>query len=224
MHGSGTSNPIGGESGVPKLTVVAAENNVLDFFNPMFSIPMMPASTPKLDDLALKSKLEPSQLNQIIIELELVTIAIAALAPIERVRIEQIFKQLQLESSGWDWIDEWFMSATTFGKQLAPEQLREIVLIVSQLTKDRQPLIRQNISNWQQTIRSNQLPLQSPSLADYIGNFITIYQTRLGRHPDRSFELLSETALNLSIDLLFYSSQNGHQRLWGALWERAHSV
>jgi Protein of unknown function (DUF3038) len=207
-----------------KVTLVAMTNHILDSFNPMLSIHMMPASTPKLDDLALKSQLIPSQLHEIILELDMVTIAIAALTPIDRVKIEQIAKDLQLESSGLDWLNEWFLSTVTARRHLAPEQLRAIVLIVSQLARDRQTLIRQNISNWQQTIRYNQLPLQSPSLADYIGNFITIYQDRLGQHADMSFELLSELALNLSIDLLFYSSPNGHQRLWGAVLERSGSA
>jgi Protein of unknown function (DUF3038) len=190
----------------------------------MMSIQMMPASTPKLDDLALKSKLDSSQLNKIITELDLVTIAISALIPVDRVRIEQIAKDLQLESIGLDWLNEWFMSEAAKRRQIEPEQLQAIVLIVSQLATDRQKLIRQNISNWQQTVRYNQLPLQSPSLADYLGNFITIYQDRLGKHASQSFELLSEAALNLSIDLLFYSSPNGHQRLWGALLQRSQSV
>jgi hypothetical protein len=212
------------ENRVPKLTVVVAANYVLDSFNPMLSIHIMPASTPKLGDLALQSQLIPSQLQKIITELDLVTIAIVALTPVDRVRIEQIAKDLQLELSSLDWLTEWFGSNVGSWRQLAPEQLRQLVLIVSQLARDRQTLIRQNISNWQQTVRYNQLPLQSPSLADYIGNFITIYQDRLGKHADMSFELLSEVALNLSIDLLFYSSPNGHQRLWGALLERSRSA
>lgn len=185
---------------------------------------MMPASTPKLADLALKSQLDPHQLHQMEIELDLVTIAIAALTPLERVRIEQIAKDLQLESLGLDWLCEWLMSRVTPSRQLAPEQLRALVLVLGQLARDRQTLIRQNISNWQQTLRNNQLPLQSPSLADYIGNFITIYQDRVDREAARSFELLSESALNLSIDLLFYSSATGHQRLWGALLQRVRSI
>lgn len=190
----------------------------------MLSIQMMPASPPKLDDLALKLKLDPVQLNKIITELDWVTIAIAALTPIDRVRIEQLAQDLQLESIGSDWIDRWFVSAVAARRQVTSEQLRALVLIIAQLARDRQTLIRRNISNWQQTDRSNQLPLQSPSLADYIGNFITIYQARFGKDADLPFELLSEIALNLSIDLLFYSSPNGHQRLWGSLWQRSHAV
>lgn len=184
----------------------------------------MPASPPKLDDLALKSKLDSAQLNKIIPELDWVTIAIAALTPVDRVRIEQLTTDLQLESIGSDWLNQWFVSAVAARRQVTSEQLRAIVLIIGQLARDRQTLIRRNISNWQQTARYHQLPLQSPSLADYIGNFITIYQDRFGKDAALSFELLSEAALDLSIDLLFYSSPNGHQRLWGALWQRSHSV
>jgi hypothetical protein len=216
--------PSDGESGVPKLTLFAAENHVLDSFHTMLSIQMMPASTPKLDDLALKSKLDAAQFNKIITELDFVTIAIAAITPVDRLRIEQLTRDLQLESIGSDWIEQWFVGAVAARSQIAAAQLRAIVLIIGQLARDRQTLVRQNISNWQQTVRHNQLPLQSPSLADYIGNFITIYQSRFGNNADLSFELLSETALNLSIDLLFYSSPNGDRRLWEGLWQRSQSV
>jgi hypothetical protein len=187
----------------------------------MLSIQMMPASTPKLDDLLLKSKLDSSQLNQIATELDLVMIALAALIQIDRVEMKQIAQELQLESIVLDWLDRWPMDRSTSIEQLNPEQLRAIVLIANSLAQTHQTLIRQTIDYWQQTIKSAQLPLQSPSLAKYISNFITIYQTRLGRNTSHSFEALSEAALNLLVELLFYGSPKGHQRLWGAVLKRS---
>jgi Protein of unknown function (DUF3038) len=183
---------------------------------------MMPASTPKLDDLLVKSKLDSSQLSNITTELNLVAIAIVALTHSDRVKLQQTAEDLHLESIVSDWLNEWSSGQSTSNKHLDIQQLRALVLIINHLAREYQSLIRQNISYWQQTVRSNLLPLQSPSLADYIGNFITIYQTRLGRETNQSFESLSEAALNLLIGLLFYSSPTGHQRLWSALLQRSH--
>jgi hypothetical protein len=187
----------------------------------MFSIQTMPA-TAKWDDLSLKSTLDSSQLNKMTTELELVTIALAALTQIDRAEIRQIARDLQLESIISDWIEEWPSGRST-PLQLDGDRVRALVLVVNHLAQEYQISIRRNIYYWQQTVEYNLLPLQSPSLADYIDNFITIYQARMGTANRQSFESLSETALNLSIELLFYSSPNGHQRLWQALWERSQS-
>lgn len=184
---------------------------------------MMPALNPKLDDLLIKSKLNSSQLDRMNTELELVTISLAALTQIDRVEIRQIAEDLHLESIVGDWLDRWPLDRSSSIEQLDIEQLRAVVSIVNHVAQKHQALVRQTIYLWQQTIRSAQLPLQSPSLAEYINNFITIYQTRLGRDNSPSVESLSTAALTLSIELLFYGSSNGHQRLWAALLQRSQS-
>jgi predicted transposase YbfD/YdcC len=186
---------------------------------------MMPASHAKLDDLSIESILELPQLNKVETELNLVAIAAMAISQVDRAGMMQLVRDLELESTKIaDWIGESSARKSAHSSHLDTHQLRALVLIVHRLAADFQAQIRQNISNWQQTLKYNQLPLQSPSLADYIGNFITIYQTRIGNEADRSFEDLAETALNLLVDLLFYSSPNGHQRLWVALLQQARSV
>jgi Protein of unknown function (DUF3038) len=188
----------------------------------MFSLPMMPASTPKLEDLLLTAKLDSSHLERITTELDTIIVAIAALTQIDRAQIHQIAGDLQLESIVSDWIDEWYLDRVSSHRQLNVQQIRALVLIVNHLARTHQALIRQNINYWQQTVHYEQLPLQSPALADYIGNFITIYQARLGRNTNESFEVLSVTALDLLVGLLFYGSPNGHQRLWAGLLQRSH--
>jgi hypothetical protein len=189
----------------------------------MFSIQMMPASTPKLDELSLTSHLDSSQLDRITMDLDTIAIAIAALTQIDRVEMRQIAQDLQLESIASDWLNEWSLQQPPAYDRLDVQQLRAVVLIVNHLAQLHQTLVRRTIGYWQQTIKYAQLPIQSPALADYIGNFITIYQARHGRQTSQSVEFLSSTALNLSIGLLFYSSPNGHQRLWEALLQRSHS-
>jgi Protein of unknown function (DUF3038) len=187
----------------------------------MFSREMMPASTPKLDDLLLTSKLDPSQLQRITAELDAISIAIAALTQIDRLELRKIAQELQVEPIVSDWIDDWSIDRAGSHGQYNIQQIRALVLIFHYLARVHQPLVRRNINYWQETIQADRLPLQSPPLADYIGNFITIYQARIGRAGDLSFEELAQTALNLKIGLLFYGSPNGHQRLWTALLHRS---
>ena len=183
----------------------------------------MPASTPKLDDLFLTSKLDSSQLARITAELDVLFIAIAALTPLDRLQMQQVAHKLQLELLASEWINAWSVEQQRVDLQLNIQQIRALVLIVNELARSHQDSIRRNLTYWQQTIDYDQLPLQSPALADYLGNFITIYQARANdRDAPESFELLSVTALNLLVGLLFYSSPNGHQRLWAALLKRSH--
>lgn len=182
----------------------------------------MPASTPKLDDLLLTSKLDSSQLERITAELDAIIIALAALVPLDRSQMQQIAQDLQLEPLVSGWIDEWSLDRQSGQSQLNVPQIRALVVIVNYLAQMHQDPIRRNLNYWQQTVQYDQLPLQSPVLADYIGNFITMYQARLGRDNNESFEALSVTSLNLLVGLLFYGSPNGHQRLWIALLKRSH--
>ncbi len=188
----------------------------------MLSCQMMPASTPKLDDLLLNTKLDSSQLERITAELDAIIIALAALTPLDRLQLQQIAQDLQLEPLISDWINEWSVDRRSVYQQLNIPQIRALVVIVNHLAQVHQDRIRLDLQQWEQTVRYDRLPLQSPVLADYIGNFITIYQARLGKDPEESFEALSVTALNLLVGLLFYGSPNGHQRLWAALIKRSH--
>jgi Protein of unknown function (DUF3038) len=187
----------------------------------MLSIQTMPASIPKLDDLLLNSQLESSQLAQISTELNEIATAIAALTQIDRAELAKIAQELQVTPIVSDWIDDWSLDRTAKHQYFTVYQVRALVTIVNQLASQYQATIRQHLNYWHQTIEYEQLPIQSPALADYINNFMTIYQARFNRGI-HSFEALSTIALNLLLGLLFYSSPNGHQRLWLALLQRSH--
>ncbi|PSB58998.1 DUF3038 domain-containing protein [Chamaesiphon polymorphus] len=187
----------------------------------MLSIQMMPASNPKLDELLITSQLAPSHLYEIAREVDLVAIAIMAMTQLDRVALQQVARDLELDSIVSGWVENWPSNRNTYRSSIDIQLLRALVIILHHLAREHHSLLRRNISYWQKTNQYHQLPLQSPSLADYIGNFITMYQTRFGADNRESFETLTETALNLLIDLLFYSSPNGHQRLWNALLQRA---
>ncbi len=183
---------------------------------------MMPASIAKLDDLSVAAPLDSAQLHNINLELELVTVAIVALAQVDQLEIGQIAQELQVEPLVTDWIAQWPDHQFTHHQQLDLEQIRSLVLVVDRLTHQYQAVVRQSVSDWQHMTQANRLPLESPTLAEYIGNFIKIYQVRLGHEQAHSLEALSQAALNLLLELLFYSGTNGHQRLWQALLQRSH--
>jgi Protein of unknown function (DUF3038) len=187
----------------------------------MLSIQTMPASTPKLDDLLLNAPLASSQLAQISTELNEIATGIAALTQVDRVELAKIARDLQVETIVSDWIDDWSLDRAARQTHFTVLQVRAIVTIVNQLTQQYQATIRQHLNYLHQTIEYQQLPIQSPALADYINNFITIDRVRFGSST-QSLELLETIALNVLQGLLFYSSPNGHQRLWTALLHRSH--
>lgn len=185
---------------------------------------MMPASTVEWEDLPI----DPDQISNMNLELELVMIAITALAQIDRQEIGQIAKEIDVRSTLAAWRKEWPHAKFTIDKQLDSQQLRLLALLVNRLAHKYQMVVRQSVTDWRQIIQVDRLPLESPSLATYINNFISIYQARLSdesRHSEAMYspESLSQTALNLLIELLFYSGNNGHQRLWQSLLQRSQA-
>jgi Protein of unknown function (DUF3038) len=85
-------------------------------------------------------------------------------------------------------------------------------------------VVRQNMNYWQQIIQLDRLPLALPALAAQIENFIGIYQTSYVRATTKCFETFSQAALASLAELFFRSNENGQQRLWIALLQRAHST
>ena len=189
----------------------------------------MPASTIKWEDLPIELSINPDQLHKMNLELELVMIAITALAQIDRLEIGQIAKDVDVQAILADWLQVWPQVKFIPARQLDLPQLRLLVSIVSRLAHKYQMVVRQTMTDWQQIVQVDRLPLESPSLAAYIDNFMIIYQVRLGdqsrdSEATHSFESLSQAALNLLIELLFYGGNNGHQRLWQALLQRSQAT
>jgi Protein of unknown function (DUF3038) len=190
---------------------------------------MMPASTTKSEDLPIELPIESDQLHKMNLELELVMIAITALAQIDRLEIGQIAKDVDVQAILADWLQTWPQAKFTPARQLDLAQLQLLVSIVNRLAHKYQMVVRQTMTDWQQIVQVDRLPLESPSLAAYIDNFIIIYQVRLGDQTRdseaiHSFESLSQAALNLLIELLFYGGKNGHQLLWQALLHRSQAT
>jgi hypothetical protein len=58
-------------------------------------------------------------------------------------------------------------------------------------------------------------------LGDYIDAFCNTYQERMEEDEKISTDILTNLALKLLIDLVFYSGPGGHRRLWLALIDRS---
>jgi hypothetical protein len=105
-------------------------------------------------------------------------------------------------------------------KKLDVEEARALVLITCYIAKQHQELIRRAVGLLEQIAAKNQEPHQHALLGDYIDAFCNTYQERMEEDEKISTELLTQLALKLLVDLLFYSAAGGHRRLWLALIDR----
>ncbi|MHC5725706.1 MAG: DUF3038 domain-containing protein, partial [Nostoc sp.] len=106
-------------------------------------------------------------------------------------------------------------------KKLDIKEARSLVLITCYLAKQHQELIRRAVGLLEQMAENNREPHQAALLGDYIDAFCNTYQERMEEDEQISTDLLTNLALKLLVDLLFYSAAGGHRRLWLALIDRS---
>ncbi len=109
-------------------------------------------------------------------------------------------------------------------KKLDVEEAQSLVLIICYLAKQHQELIRRAVSLLEQMAATNREPHHAALLGDYIDAFCNTYQERMEEDEKISTDELTNLALKLLIDLLFYSSPNGYRRLWLALIDRSTNM
>lgn len=192
----------------------------------MHSSAKSPAPTPQWEELT-HTKPNPAQLDNIKAQLDLVLLALEALAGIGSEAMLQAAKQLNLESKVPDRVALWRLRQSNplrkgdgGRKKLDVEEARALVLIICYLAKHHQELIRRAVALLEQVAENNREPHQVALLGDYIDAFSNTYQERM-EEDDISTHVLTQLALKLLIDLLFYSSPGGHRRLWLALLDRS---
>jgi hypothetical protein len=106
-------------------------------------------------------------------------------------------------------------------KRLDVEEARALVLIICYLAKQHQELIRRAVALLEQLTEQNREPHQAALLGDFLDTFSNTYQERMEDGESTSPDQLTNLALKLLIDLLFYSAPNGSRRLWLALLDRS---
>jgi hypothetical protein len=188
--------------------------------------PTVKTSSPvsQWQQLPLESPPDEGQLDNIKTHLDLLLMALEALAKIGSEAILQAAQVLNLEGMMADRVALWRLRQSNplrkgsgGRKKLDVEEARSLVLIICHLASQNQELIRRSVSLLEQVGNQGQAPHRIALLGDYLDSFSQLYQERIEQGESLTSGQLTEIAFKLMIDLLFYSSRNGHRRLWLAL-------
>jgi hypothetical protein len=184
----------------------------------------------KWQDFNQLKSLDTEQLENIKSHLDLVLLALEAIANISSEAILQAAKDLNLESMVSNRITLWRLRASNPQRQssggrkkLDVEEARSLVLIICYLAHQHQELLRRAVSLLEQVTAQNQAPHETALLNNYLDQFINYYQERISNTSNISSTFLAQLAWKLLIDLLFYSGHNGHRLLWIAIFDAAQS-
>ncbi|GAB4380982.1 MAG: DUF3038 domain-containing protein [Elainellaceae cyanobacterium] len=184
-------------------------------------------SKPAWEELALSSQPDPTQLDNIKAQLDLVLLALEALANVGSEAILQAASDLNLTNVVADRVSLWRLRQSSplrrgqGRKRLDVEEARALVLIICHLAKKHQELVRRAVALLEQLTEQNREPHQAALLGDYLDSFSNTYQERMEDGENTPSDQLTHLALKLLIDLLFYSAPNGSRRLWLALLDRS---
>ena len=184
-------------------------------------------SSPVWDELN-RAQPDSTQLDNIKTQIDLVLLALESLAGIGSEAMLQAASALNLESKIPDRVTLWRLRQSNplrkgegGRKKLDIEEARSLVLIGCFLAKQHQELIRRAIDLLEQAAQNDSEPHKTAMLGDYLDAFNNTYQERMEDDRNVSTDKLTQLALKLLIDLLFYSSPGGHRRLWLALLDRS---
>ncbi|MBE9057876.1 DUF3038 domain-containing protein [Sphaerospermopsis sp. LEGE 08334] len=161
-------------------------------------------------------------------QLDLVLLALETLTGIGSDAMLSAAINLQLESKVPDRVALWRLRQSNpirkgqgGRKKLDVDEARSLVLITCYLAKQHQELIRRAVGLLETIAAKNQEPHQNALLGDYIDAFCNTYQERMEEDEQISTDLLTNLAIKLLVDLLFYSAPTGHRRLWLTLLDRS---
>ena len=178
--------------------------------------------------LAELKRVEGRELENIKCHLDLVLLALEAIAEITSEAIVRAARDLHLESVVGDRLTLWRLRSSnpkrkTSGgrKKLDVEEARSMVLIICYLANQHQELLRRGVSLLEQMTEQNKPPHQTALLGNYLDRFINYYQERISHSSNISSTAQTHLAWKLLIDLLFYSGKNGARLLWMAIFDAA---
>jgi hypothetical protein len=161
--------------------------------------------------------------------LDLILVALEALTHLSSEAMIAAAHHLNLESVISDRVGLWRLRQSNplrrssgGRKKLDVEEARSLVLIICYLAKQHQELIRRAVTLLEQMTTQGQDPYRTALLGDYLDNFVNFYQDRMEIEHDATSQQITSLAYKLLLDLLFYSAETGHRRLWLALIDYAH--
>lgn len=181
-------------------------------------------------ELTLTQQPDPNQLDNIKAQLDLALLALEALTQMSSEAMLQAATDLKLTHLVPDRVALWRLRQSSplrrgqGRKRMDVEEARALVLVICHLAKQHQELIRRAVALLEQLTEQNREPYQAALLGDYLDRFSNAYQERMEASTEAnaaSMDQLSQLALKLLIDLLFYSSPAGSRRLWLALLDRS---
>ncbi len=191
---------------------------------------MLP-NTPKTKEwqgLANFSAANNDELNKIKSHLNLILLALEAIAEINSEAILQAAQDLNLDSVISDRLTWWRLNSpnppvksSEDTKKLDVEVAKSLVLIICYLASQHQELLRRGVSLLEQATEQNKAPDQTTLLGNYLERFINYYHERISDSQNIAAQTLSPLAWKLLIALLFYSGQNGHRLLAIAIFDMA---
>ena len=190
----------------------------------------MTTSSSRWQDLSQPKLTDDLQLKNIKSHLDLILLALEAIANINSEAIVAAAKDLKLESVLGDRLTLWRLRAANPHRQssggrkkLDIEEARSLVLIICYLAQKHQELLRRAVALLEQATSQNKPPYEISLLGNYLDRFINFYQSRITLDSEHQNEYLSNLAYKLLISLLFYSGQNGHRLLWMAIFDAAQN-
>lgn len=190
-------------------------------------MPSSAQSFPQWDDLN-RTQPDLAQLDNIKAQIDLVLLAMEALTGIGSEAMLQAAAVLNLEAKIPDRVTLWRLRQSNplrkgegGRKKLDVEEARSLVLIICYLAKQHQEIIRRAVGLLEQVAQDGSEPHKTALLGEYLDGFSNTYQERMEEDENVSTHNLTDLALKLLVDLLFYSSAGGHRRLWLALLDRA---
>ena len=176
----------------------------------------------------LSTQPNPDQLDNIKAQLDLILLALEAIANLSSEAMLQAATELKLESMIGDRVALWRLRQSSplrkgqgGRKKLDVDEARALTLIICHLAKQQNELVRRAVALLEQLTEQNREPHQAALLGNYLDTFHNTYQERMEQGETVSADTLTHLALKLLIDLLFYGSPQGVRRLWLTLLDRS---
>ncbi|WP_323300602.1 DUF3038 domain-containing protein [Crocosphaera sp. UHCC 0190] len=192
----------------------------------MTSTVNLPSSVPNWENLPLTNTPTPQQLALIQTHIDLMLLALESLIPIDQDMVLQAALDLEISSTLMAAVTLWSNRADN-GEEillttLSVEQTRSLILIICYIAGQHQELIRRAVTLLEQMTAQNKDPGKVTLLGNYLQKFNEYYQIAMGATRLIELPQPKKLASKLLVDLLFYSVDNGHRRLWLALLDYTH--
>ncbi|WP_267384446.1 DUF3038 domain-containing protein [Cyanobacterium sp. uoEpiScrs1] len=163
------------------------------------------------------------ELERINIHLDLILLGLEALINLHNDSLSEAATELGLQTiivKNWlPWMQR--QSLTYYeslkSKSLKVEEVRSLIVIICYLCQQNKEIIRRAVTLLEQITAQNKDPLELALLGNYFNKFEYLYQLNISKNKSFKFPQLSKLAFKLLVDLLFYSTNNGHHRLWLAM-------